>query len=778
MVVNQPTRLYLYVISSLSALLVYAGAFGDLIFKSSFEGPHIIVTSAADSGPGTLRQALLEAQDHDIITFDPAVFPPAAPVTISITSPLPHIHTSYLVLDASNAGVVLDGSLLSGDWEAGLQLVSCEGVTVRGLRITNFSGRGIDISGDARYNVIGGDRTSGAGPFGQGNQLIHNGIGVILSNGTTRNTIKGNLLGTDAAGAALLGNNSDGIALFEPALGNTIGPDNIIAHNVLRGIFLHGKNTIKNTITRNSIHDNGYTRGIEQQIGANTKLIFPSLLDFDLSAGTATGVTCSHCTVELFSDDGWAGAVYEGVTVAGVDGAFSFDKGTAFLGPNITATTTDLEGNTSPFSPHVTGASRSLRLQQSNQLARTQIQPRYSEYNADNRMGMQTIQGNSVREETVERSENRIGGTWALGLTIDNKEWSGGAEIDGYSEYYIDPSLDDAVTKLHNLGFEIIYSLAFWDEQIEPEECYLRFKKEEEIQRYLDYIQWLVHNFKDRIHTWEMINEPRENQCADFDQQNIAIDDYIALVKRILPVIHQESPEAKLVVGAVVLRHEEYYLNALLESDIMPLVDGISWHPFYGESPEYEPQYYYDYPAKVQAIKDLASANGFNGEFSVQETGGDVDRYGVSRAAKYAARDLMMHLGMDIITGIGGLDANGDEQSPDMRVTRNLATVMAGVRAASLPVQIQTPLTNTVIYTFAQGEDRLIGLWSNGIATEYDPGVPATLTITGHGDYTATGIEVLHGYRQPLITENVDGDLVIRDLLVVDYPILVRLSAP
>jgi hypothetical protein len=100
------------------------------------------------------------------------------------------------------------------------------------------------------------------------------------------------------------------------------------------------------------------------------------------------------------------------------------------------------------------------------------------------------------------------------------------------------------------------------------------------------------------------------------------------------------------------------------------------------------------------------------------------------------------------------------------------------VRAASLPVQIQTSLTNTVMYTFAQGNDRLVGLWSDGIATEYDPGAPATLTIPGLEDYTTTGIDVLHGYRQPLITENVDGDLVIRDLLVVDYPILVRLSAP
>jgi hypothetical protein len=34
----------------------------------------ILVTSLADRGPGTLRQALLDAQPGDVITFDPAIF--------------------------------------------------------------------------------------------------------------------------------------------------------------------------------------------------------------------------------------------------------------------------------------------------------------------------------------------------------------------------------------------------------------------------------------------------------------------------------------------------------------------------------------------------------------------------------------------------------------------------------------------------------------------------------------------------------------------------------
>ena len=39
-------------------------------------GETILVTSVEDSGAGSLRQAILDAQAGDTITFDPLVFPP------------------------------------------------------------------------------------------------------------------------------------------------------------------------------------------------------------------------------------------------------------------------------------------------------------------------------------------------------------------------------------------------------------------------------------------------------------------------------------------------------------------------------------------------------------------------------------------------------------------------------------------------------------------------------------------------------------------------------
>ena len=77
-------------------------------------GGERIVTRTADSGPGTLRQALLDAASGDTLTFDPAVFPPASPATIALTSgPLPNLDDGNVTVDATSAGVILNGSRLT-----------------------------------------------------------------------------------------------------------------------------------------------------------------------------------------------------------------------------------------------------------------------------------------------------------------------------------------------------------------------------------------------------------------------------------------------------------------------------------------------------------------------------------------------------------------------------------------------------------------------------------------------------------------------------------------
>jgi hypothetical protein len=740
------------------------------------EGNTITVTSTSDSGPGTLRQALEDAQNYDTITFDPVVFPPDALGTILISSELPHVHVSNLTLDASNAGVILDGSQVPGEWVAGLQIVSSQANTIMGLQLSHFPGPGIAISGGATHNIIGGDRGLGAGPFGQGNLLSNNAIGIDLAtSGTTLNTVTGNLIGADLEGTDWLGNEREGVSITEGAHNNTIGPDNIIAYNGGPGVVIRHSETQRNTITQNSIYENR-GRDIDLMGGGNVLLAAPVILGFDLSVGTATGATCANCTVEIFSDSSDGGAIYEGQTTANDSGVFTFNKGASFTGPHLTVTTTDCEGNTSQFSRATSGTAGVLFFQQENDHPRTQFLPKQSGELIENRIstqfdsfGYQESYDLEIYTRGVTRARVAI-----AGLEPELVDWA-------KPEFSIDPSHDDVFTRMVDNGLTITYVLMFWDKTTYPDgegaPC-ARFKTEGEIERYLEFVQFTVDHFKDRVQYYEIWNEP---DIREYCPKWIESADYINLVKRTVPVIREVYPEAKIVVGGISNTRfsDAYdYLFDLLESDIMPLVDVISWHPMYGTSPEYDLyiDYYYGYPAMVQKIKDTAAANGFVGEYQADEIGWATPDnavpdqpwvYSPAVAPKYVGRGIVMHRGMDI--GVG-LDDEND-------VVRVLCTVMAGAEPVDLPIEIQSTAENIASYTFSLPDSGyMVALWTDGIAVENDPGVETSLTIPGVLASQVVGIDVLYGFEQELITETENGNLVIRNLLVRDYPILIKLN--
>ena len=145
-----------------------------------------VVTDPADSGLSTLRGCLEGANAGDTITFDPAIFPPGSPATIALTSgPLPIITQDNLTLDASTAGVILDGSAL--DTGHGLHITST-GTVVQGIQILHFPDDGIRMDSGASINLVGGDVES------ERNVLSGNGgSGVVITgSGTLYNTVTRN----------------------------------------------------------------------------------------------------------------------------------------------------------------------------------------------------------------------------------------------------------------------------------------------------------------------------------------------------------------------------------------------------------------------------------------------------------------------------------------------------------------------------------------------------------------------------------------------------------
>ena len=225
-------------------------------------------------------------------------------------------------------------------------------------------GFGVAIAVGASYNQIG-DGTPGGRNIISGNggpgmlfvDFIDPNYGTVETKG---NIIKGNSIGTDAGGTINLGNPGGGISVSSTASGETaniFGLGNIIAFNGNFGVSLEGVLTTSETITQNSIFSN-LGKGISLINGANQNIPSPevtkSVYDNVAQAMHATGTASVGAAVELFGAEQGQGKVYVGTATADASGSW---EGTFYgltgvpTDAAVTATQTDVQGNTSEFSP-------------------------------------------------------------------------------------------------------------------------------------------------------------------------------------------------------------------------------------------------------------------------------------------------------------------------------------------------------------------------------------------------------------------------------------------
>ncbi len=292
----------------------------------------LTVTNTNDSGPGSLRWCLKNIQQGGRIIFSPAVFKPSNPAVIYCLTTL-EFNSGSVFLDASDAGVILDGSKAPD--EAGGILIKTGGNIIRGLKIQNFKNFAIQVAGD--NNIIGGSRLKGAGPNGEGNVFIksgnvwingndciivgnnvgidsdgvtpagntggldlrgalrnviginrpgygnlvgdNHGLGISLMETTYGNLIEGNYVGTDITGMKAIGNHiSHGISCELGAYGNIIR-SNVTCANGRGGINIWDGGACYNVILENSIG-----------LGADGKTVIPNGSIFSLGGGVGGGI--------------------------------------------------------------------------------------------------------------------------------------------------------------------------------------------------------------------------------------------------------------------------------------------------------------------------------------------------------------------------------------------------------------------------------------------------------------------------------------------------------
>jgi trimeric autotransporter adhesin len=308
------------VVGLLAVLMMGAGLV--LMASSAHAATTFTVTTTSDSGAGSLRQSILDANANpgaDTINFN---IPSSGVRTIFPRSPLPQITDTVIIDGYSQPGssgntlakgtnailkIQLDGSS-AGASSHGLTLGSgASNSIVKGLVINRFGGAGILIGsgvtgvrgqgnfigtsasgtldlGNGLHGVLvrGNSNTIGGTLRFQRNLISGNAEGVALDDGTGSNKVQGNLIGTQKDGTSPLGNDFHGVAV-RGTEDNFIGDfsqsgANTIAFNGEDGVFVE--------VALNSAAGN---RILSNSIFSNTEL------GIDLEGGTenAAGATAN-----------------------------------------------------------------------------------------------------------------------------------------------------------------------------------------------------------------------------------------------------------------------------------------------------------------------------------------------------------------------------------------------------------------------------------------------------------------------------------------------------
>jgi hypothetical protein len=274
------------------------------------QGKMIVVGNPADSGPGTLRQAIIDANAAGgaAITFS---LPGSGVPTINLMTPLPTISATMTIDGTSQTP---PPGLQSGITPQATNLVELNGQNmildafvlqsassdIKGM-VINRSGNAIQLMGSANNNIIEGnfigtDPTGTSSRANSGRGVLINGGFSNLIGGTARpsiNLISANQTGIEMTGAACVKNQvildnigSDADGNINPALGNSLNGVSITGGASQNVIGVTG-DVVAPGSTANGIKSSGQD-GIDIASGS-ANLVLANAIDKSARNGVTVG---------------------------------------------------------------------------------------------------------------------------------------------------------------------------------------------------------------------------------------------------------------------------------------------------------------------------------------------------------------------------------------------------------------------------------------------------------------------------------------------------------
>ncbi len=412
---------------------------------------------------------------------------------------------------------------------------------------------------------------------------------------------------------------------------------------------------------------------------------------------------------------------------------------------------------------------------------------------------------------------NRVGqwGDWTCWSIVEQKK----------GEYTIDPATDQAITESVRSGVNIVYTLCYgnplYEETpplAEPGPVWRHGHpflghggptKPEAIQGFVNYAKFIANHFKGRVKWYEIWNE--ENSWAWYGSPPDP-KAFGTLLRETAKAVKEVDPDAGVMVGGTAALAPTFISKALAEGG-GPYLDAVAFHPYGVSYPEagvgsldiIDGRQMRRTPAELgyntnrEMLAFLRTALGpfkphfeiWANEWNAIPTREDSPYSGGTEIteAKQAARLFLE----GTLTGVRCIwwslvNENGVydwailrtgelSRKPVYYTIQAMATLLSGARAAPAIKPVVTGDAPNLRCEALRGRDGevLIAIWSAVSPQDDYAGKRVSLRISGGAGKSVDAVDTFHGLVQKLDT-NAGGDaLLIDGLLVMDYPVILRI---